>query len=267
MNASSVQSNNKTNYEVKGSGQPLVLIHGVGLDLTMWEGIVAELSSQFKIITFDLFGNGNSAHPEGPYSLSKYANQLNELLQELKIEKAHILGFSLGGLVAMKFALLYSQKTTSIVVVSAVSNRTVEERAIIQLRVKKTEEEGHLSVVDDSIDRWFDQKFKAQYPEVVNRFRKRLEANEQKGYLASYRVYANGDQELKHQLSDIKCPALVMTGGEDPRSHTKMAMYMGEQISNSTVKIIPGIRHMLPIEAPNEFNQMVKSFLTSLPES
>ena len=259
-----VVKENQTHYEVSGSGYPLVLIHGVGLDRTMWEENIAELSKYYRVITYDLFGNGNSEHPDGAYSLSKYANQLNTLLQELNITSAHIVGFSLGGLIAKKFAILFPKKTASLIVVSAVANRNKEEREIIQKRVRKTEIEGHLSVVDDSINRWFNQEFKEQYPETVARFQKRLEQNNQKGYLASYLVYAHGDQELKDQLSAILCPTLIITGGDDPRSNPKMAQFMGEQISNSKVEIIPDIRHMLPIEATTVFNELVKQFLSNI---
>lgn len=83
-------------YEEKGIGQSLIFIHGVGLDLSMWEEQVEDLSKHFRVITYDMVGHGGSEHPPGPYSLSQFVEQLAELMNHLRIERSHIIGFSMG---------------------------------------------------------------------------------------------------------------------------------------------------------------------------
>ena len=83
-------------YEEKGTGEPLILIHGVGLDHAMWEQQVNSLSKHYRVIVYDMLGHGGSAHPPGPYSLSQFVEQLATLMNELKIDKSHICWFFYG---------------------------------------------------------------------------------------------------------------------------------------------------------------------------
>jgi proline-specific peptidase len=251
----------RTNYQVSGEGFPLILIHGVGLDRTMWEKQVEHFSTHYKVISYDMMGHGTSFKPTGSYTLQQFVDQLDNLMQVLDIEKAHLIGFSMGGLVAQAFTAQHPDRISSLVVVSSVTKRSVEQRSAILARVVEVEKHGHTSTIDSAIHRWFDPTFISEYQEVVLRIKERLENNDSSAYLAAYTVFATADEEVYDLLDKIQCPAFIITGELDPGSTPDMAKLMGERIPDSQVLIIPNTRHMLPIEAAAEFNRRLLSFL------
>lgn len=118
-----------TSYLVTGQGQPVVLIHGVGLNKEMWGGQIVGLATDYKVIAYDMLGHGQSQLPAADTPLEGYAAQLAELLDHLQIAQATVIGFSMGGLVARAFALNYPQRLTALVVLNSVFNRSPEQSA------------------------------------------------------------------------------------------------------------------------------------------
>ncbi|WP_134704375.1 alpha/beta fold hydrolase [Ammoniphilus sp. YIM 78166] len=250
-----------THYLEAGKGEPLILIHGVGLDSTIWAQQMEALSKEYRVISYDMMGHGLSASPPGPYHIHQFVKQLDHLLADLAIEKAHIVGFSMGGLVAQAFAAQVPEKVISLVIVSSVTNRTGEQRQAVLSRVQEVEQKGHLTTIDAAIQRWFTTDFMDEYPEVIQRIRHRLQSNQPDAYLAAYRVFATADEELYPQLPQILCPTLVVTGELDGGSTPEMARIMAEKIPHAQVKVLEGIRHMLPIEAVSQLNQILLDHL------
>lgn len=113
-----------TSYLSVGQGQPVVLIHGVGLNKEMWGGQFVGLANDYRVIAYDMLGHGQSALPAADIGLEGYAAQLAELLDHLQIAQATVIGFSMGGLVARAFALEYPQRLAALVVLNSVFNRT-----------------------------------------------------------------------------------------------------------------------------------------------
>lgn len=113
-----------TSYLDVGQGQPVVLIHGVGLNKEMWGGQFVGLANDYRVIAYDMLGHGQSRVPAADTPLEGYADQLAELLDHLQIAQATVIGFSMGGLVARAFALNYPQRLAALVVLNSVFNRT-----------------------------------------------------------------------------------------------------------------------------------------------
>ncbi|MDR9797637.1 alpha/beta hydrolase [Aeribacillus pallidus] len=250
-----------TYYTDVGKGEPVILIHGVGLDLTMWEQQVYALSSQYRVISYDMMGHGKSACPPVPYTLSQFVEQLDVLFSNLDIPQAHLIGFSMGGLVAQSYAIQHPEKLSSLTLISSVARRNDEQRKGVLSRIKEVEEHGHKTTINAAIKRWFTRTFISEHPEVIRRIRYRLETNNPDAYLAAYRVFATADAEVYDRLPEIKCPTLIVTGELDQGSTPEMAELMGNLIPHSEVVIIPGIKHMLPIEAGGQLNQLLLSTL------
>lgn len=251
-------------YKVTGEGTPLIFIHGVGLDHAMWEFQVKPFERHYRVITYDMMGHGESEKPHGPYTLSQFVAQLDELMKGLDIKAAHIVGFSMGGLVAQAFAAQHPDKAASLIVVSSVAKRSEEQRNSVWVRVTEVETMGHTSTIDAAILRWFDDRFISLHPESVQRIRQRLENNDPSSYLAAYKVFASADEEVYELLARIRCPALILTGELDKGSTPQMAKLMAECIPNSQVVVIPHVRHMLPVESADEFNRLALAFLKDI---
>jgi (E)-2-((N-methylformamido)methylene)succinate hydrolase len=256
-----VYKQGKIFYEEKGSGEPLIFIHGVGLDHTMWNQQIDSLSDSFRVIVYDMLGHGGSEHPPGPYSLSQYVEQLSGLMEFLKIEKTHLVGFSMGGMVAQAFALDFKDKLKTVTIMNAVANRTDEQRKGILARVEEVRENGSLSTIEPAIKRWFNPTFIQSQQEVVDQVRKRLQTNNPASYLAAYTLFATADAEVWPRLQNIETPAFIITAENDIGSNPEMARKMHEQIKGSDLKIIPDMKHMLPVEGADIINKELRLFI------
>jgi 3-oxoadipate enol-lactonase len=247
-------------YHETGEGFPLILIHGVGLDHAIWELQVAQFSQYYRVITYDMIGHGEADKPQEEYTLSQFVDQLEQVFQALELQQAHIVGLSMGGLVAQSFAAQHPDKVAALIIVSSVAKRTEEQRNAVWGRVSQVEQSGHTSTIDAAIQRWFDETFQLLHPKTVQTIRERLVSNEPAAYLAAYKVFASADEETYPKLQQIACPTLIITGELDKGSTPEMAKLMAEAIPNAKAVILPNIKHMLPIEAADAFNALALAF-------
>ncbi len=121
-------------FTSEGEGEAVILIHGVGLDHTMWDQQVAGLRNRFQVITYDMLGHGQSAHPPEERLLGDFVRQLHQLMMNLDLEQATIIGFSMGGLVAREFATRYPGMTLKLVLMDTVFRRSPEQQAAVLAR-------------------------------------------------------------------------------------------------------------------------------------
>ena len=249
-----------TAYSIKGSGENIVLIHGVGLNQDMWGGQSVTLSANYQVICYDMLGHGQSKQPSDTACLKDYALQLKELLDQLNIEKTSIVGFSMGGLVARAFALHFPQYLESLVILNSVFNRTEEQRTGIQARTKEVAIKGPSANVDAAIKRWFSEEYAASSSAQINEVRNTVRNNDHLGYLTTYRLFASEDNYLADQISNIKVPTLVMTGELDPGSTPQMAHDMGNLIEHAQIVVLADQRHMMPMESPKLVNEKLLKF-------
>ncbi|PMC34286.1 alpha/beta hydrolase [Bacillus sp. UMB0899] len=248
-------------YEEHGFGEPLILIHGVGLDLTMWERQVKGLSGKFRVICYDMIGHGGSEHPPGPYSLSQFVDQLLALMNHLQIKQCHLVGFSMGGMVAQSLALHQQEKLKSLTIMSAVANRTNEQTKAILSRVEEVKQNGPLATIDPAIKRWFSPEFLETEKDIIAKIKTRLQTNNPQSYIAAYSLFATADQELSPILHQIDVPTLIITGEHDIGSNPLMSKQMHEQIKNSELIIVDKMKHMLPVEDAETVNEIIQKFI------
>jgi (E)-2-((N-methylformamido)methylene)succinate hydrolase len=248
------------NYLSEGSGPPLMLVHGVGADLRSWDAIAERLSRQFRVIRLDLRGHGRSSRIE-TCRLEDFLEDVSLVLDTLGVEKTHLAGFSLGGMIAQAFVLAHPKRIGKVAFISAVAGRTPEERAGVMARARKVREEGIASVATAADDRWFTEGFRRAHPETVRQRLEELMANDHRSYCAAYSVFAGGD--LGPRLGEIRHPTLIVTGEHDVGSNTRMARFMHESIGGSELHILPGLKHSVLLEAPEAIAQLLLDFLSA----
>jgi pimeloyl-ACP methyl ester carboxylesterase len=246
-------------YRDDGEGPPLLLIHGVGSRLEAWDGVVARLRSAFRTLCFDLKGHGESAKPPGPYSAEGFAADAVGILDHLGIARAHVVGFSLGGLVAQAFALAYPARLDRLVLLSTVAGRTPEEAARVRERLDIVASGIPGAHFESSLARWFTDEFRAANPALLAEYAAQNQANDPAAYAAAYRVLALTD--LAEDLVRIKAPTLIATGEGDQGSNPRMARLMHERIAGSRLVILPRLRHSILIEAPDRVATLLAEFL------
>jgi pimeloyl-ACP methyl ester carboxylesterase len=246
-----------THYRRLGSGAPVVLIHGVGADLEMWEPVAERLAPLHDVVRYDMLGHGASAKPPGPYGLDDFVDQLQRLADKLDLSKFVLAGFSMGGLVAQAFALAAPARIERLVLLNTVFDRSPPERAAAEARVRGVLNGGHEAGIAAALERWFTPAFRAARPEVIGSIRRRLEANDLPAYAAAYGVFATADRALAERIGSIAVPTMVVTGAEDQRSTAAMAMAMAQRLPHGRCHIIPGQRHMTPLEVPDLVSEII----------
>ena len=256
-----------TSYLQTGEGSTIVLIHGVGLNKEMWGGQIVGLAPRFQVVAYDMLGHGASDNPPADSSLESYASQLAELLDHLAIERATVVGFSMGGLVARAFALAYPERLDGLVILNSVFNRSEEQRAGVMARTLQAAEFGPNANAENALARWFSNEYRAANPAQIEAIRLTLAANDPQGYLTTYQLFATQDLYGSDALGRIQVPTLIATGELDPGSTPEMARQLAARIPGATVRVLAEQRHMMAVESPRMVNQMLLEFLDSLPQA
>ena len=244
-----------------GAGPAVVLIHGVGLGHRTWSAVTPLIASGRRVIALDMLGHGASPLPREGVTLGDYAEQSFRLLDHLGIESCAVVGFSMGALVAQQMALEQPRRVREIALVSGVHARNAEQRAAIRNRAREFAEQGLEPFIPGAIERWLTPAFRQAHPELEAEIAAGLRANNRTGYLRSYEIFAFSDDTLAPRAGEIRCRALVITGEHDSGSTAAMAHALGARIAGSKVVILPGLRHLLPAEAPQLLAEHLDEFL------
>lgn len=246
---------------VAGDGAPVVLVHGMGLNLSMWDGQMPPLAARFRVVAYDLLGHGRSDASPGPYAMDDFVDQLARLLDRLEIDRCALVGFSLGGLIVQAFALAHPGRVDAVAILNAGHGRSVEERAGMLERLKIAQNSGHGATVEMALERWFTPDFAARRPDVIETVRRWMHANDPAVYPEIYRVLVHGDRPLTDAISAIRCPALVLACEGDTGNSPDMARRMVARIANARLAIVPGLKHMGLMEDPGAINDILVPFL------
>jgi pimeloyl-ACP methyl ester carboxylesterase len=175
------------------------------------------------------------------------------------IERAHVAGHSLGGLVAQSFALDYPARLRKLALISTVAGRTEEERRRVEERLAMVATGIAGDHFRASLDRWFTDEFRAANPKLLEAYAARNQANDPACYAAAYRVLAETD--LAARLDEITAETLVMTGEHDQGSNPRKARLMHERIAGSTLCILPVLRHSILVQASDMVASVLGDFL------
>ena len=232
----------------------LVLLHGVGLDHSMWTPVATLLQEDFEVLALDLPGHGG----RGPAPDGITLGDLAEAVAGSVEPGSHLVGFSLGALVAQHLARYRPDLVATLTSVSSVCRRTDDERAAVLSRLATAAADFPASVAA-SLQRWYAGT--PTDPELVRQTEATLLANDVKSYLNCYRVFATADAEIAPELPRITVPALAVTGENDPGSTPEMTHRLADAIPDCRAVVIPGARHMLPVERPRDLVTCLTTFL------
>lgn len=227
---------------------PLVLVHGVGLDHTVWDPLRDLVGRDRRVLVPELLGHGSRGPAPEDVSLADLGSDLATSIPP----GSHLVGFSLGALVAQWVALNRPELVASLTLVSSVFERTTDERAAVTARLARAAED-FASGADAALARWFDG---TDVPtSTVEHTREVLLANDVVSYVRCYRVFATADAELADQLSTLDLPVLAITGEDDPGSTAAMTRALAAAVPGCRAEVLPGVRHMLPLQAPHHLHR------------
>lgn len=252
-----------TVYELAGpEGAPvLVLIHGLGLTRATWEGHLPALAPRYRVLSYDLYGHGQSAPPPEIPSLRLFSEQLRALLDTLRIDRCAVVGFSLGGMINRRFAIDHAGRVAALGIFNSPHERGPQAQALVEERAAATEAGGPGATLDATIARWFTPAFREARPDVIARVRGWVLANDPAIYAQCRQVLARGVVELIRPDPPITVPALVMTCENDSGSTPAMSRAIAGEIAGAECEIVPGLQHMGLVERPALFTGPLLRFL------
>lgn len=248
-----------------GRGEPLVLLHGVGLDHTLWDDLAPLLEPDFDVLRYDLLGHGAAPALRGPADIQDFIAQLDAELDHAGWQHATVLGYSMGGLIAGAYAAAHPERVSRLVLLNTVFRRTDEEAAAVRARLDAAATQDPEAAAKVSLTRWFTPAFQAAHPARVAQIEQRLLGNDRQSFLSAYALFALGDPLLAQAAPDIACPVLVMTGEHDVGSNPRMTRDLARALPRACARVAPGQRHMLPVEEPGTVAAALRSFVSAHP--
>ena len=252
-----------TAYDLAGRDRApvVVLIHGLGLNRACWQWLAPGLAARYRVLSYDLPGHGESAAPPADPTLKTLSDHLTGLLDHLGMERAAIVGFSLGGMIARRFAQDHPARVTALGILHSPHKRSDTAQAAILARVAQAKSDGPQATVEAALERWFTDAYRAENPAMMDLVRGWVLANDRNIYPHIYRILATGIDEIVSPDPAIACPALVITGTEDYGNGPEMTHAIAAEIKGAEALVLPGLRHMALAEDPDAVNLPLIAFL------
>jgi 3-oxoadipate enol-lactonase len=187
--------------------------------------------------------------------LSDFAEDLVGLLDALGLEQVHLVGISLGGMIAQEMVLTWPQRVRSLVLADTTSEYNQEGRRQLAERARIAEERGLAPLIEPTIERWFTPEFRQQHVDAVTRIHDILEQASALGYVATCRAIAQVD--LTERLVSVRVPTLVLVGSDDRSTSPEMALKIHEYIPGSQYQVLSGAAHLTNVARPEEFSRAI----------
>jgi len=239
-------------------GRTVVFAHALGLDLRMWDGVIALLPPGLRLIRYDLRGHGQSAVPPGPYSMGGLIRDAEQLLDDLGVRDCVFVGLSVGGLIAQGLAVKRLDQVRALVLSNTAAKIATKE--IWQTRIAAVRAGGVDAVADAVIERWFPPHVRAGA--LGRDWRARLALCPTEGYAGV--AAAIGGTDFLTPTSGLRLPTLVIAGSEDRSTPPDLVRELADLIPGADYHLIRGAGHLPPIDSPAGFAARLTGFLRAI---
>lgn len=243
-------------------GPTLVLSHALGADAGMWDAVANRLAATHRVVCYDHRGHGDSAAPDGPYTMAQMTDDAAALIDELQSGPVVWVGLSLGGMVAQELALRRPAGLAAVVIANSSARFDDAGRAAWLERIAAIEAGGMEAVADGTMARWFSPRFHHSQAAAVARWRRRLASNEARAYVAA--GHAVRLHDTLDRLGQIRLPTLVIAGQLDQGTPVAMSEAIAERVPGARLAVMPGVAHMSALEEPAQFSALLEEFLQTL---
>lgn len=240
----------------------VMLIHPVGYDLTYWDRQIEALCDSFDVVAFDLPGHGRSAGTPQDCSFAGIVAAVVRLIDTLGRGPVHVVGISVGGMVAQTLALSHPALLRSLTLIGTACSFSETVRAGMRARAKTVRESGMAAVLPSSLERWFTPATMARRPDLIERVSRTILADDPAIHAAMWEMIAGFDVE--DRLAEIDCPTLVMVGDLDPSTPPSAATVLATRIRGARMVVLPDTSHIATLESPKAVNAALLDFLSAL---
>ncbi|EEE35935.1 hydrolase [Rhodobacteraceae bacterium KLH11] len=240
-----------------GRGQPVLLVHGVGMQSAAWEPQIDTLGRFCRVIAVDLPGHGGSARLAIGSQLPDFVSWLHAVIKRLEVGPVALAGHSMGALIAAGSAASFPEHVSRVALLNGVFCRTPSARASVAARAAEIRA-GKMDL-ETPLSRWFggssaDTAARARVSDWLG-------AVDPEGYATAYTAFAQGDTTYANQMGRITCPFLAITGEADPNSTPAMSEAMAAAVGKGRAVVVKGHRHMVNLTAPDTVNAHLVEWL------
>lgn len=240
-------------------GPALLLGPSLGTSTELWEAQVPALAERFRVVRYDHRGHGRSPVPPAPYSLADLGGDVLALMDRLGVERAHLAGISLGGMVSMWLAANAPDRVDRLAVIC--SSAKLGPPQLWSDRAAQVRAHGVASIADAVVGRWLPPELAARDPELCDRLRAMLLATPDEGYAACCGVIE--EMDLEPELAGITAPTLVVAGLADVATPPDHARRIAEGIGGARLVLLGGAAHLANVACPEVVTQLLTDFLRS----
>jgi 3-oxoadipate enol-lactonase len=234
-----------------GPGAPrLALVHSLALDGSIWNGVAEKLAGEAEILTYDCRGHGQSDRNSESYTTELFAGDLDELFDHVGWTSAVVAGCSMGGCVAQAFAAANPSQVNALCLIDTTAWYGEDAPKKWRERAAVARSKGLVGMIDFQVTRWFSDRFRNAHPELVKDMTEIFLANDVDCYAATCVML--GDADLRPCLPSLRMPVAIIVGEEDYATPVAMSRALHDAIPGSTLAVLPGGRHLTPVEWPEE---------------
>ena len=237
----------------------LLLSNSLGSDLSMWDPQLPALTERFRVVRYDTRGHGRSPSSRGDLTIDDLTDDVVALLDRLGVAQAHVAGVSIGGMTGLRLAVREPQRVATLAVLCSSAHPGNEQSW--RERAHTARAKGTGALAETVVGRWFTPGFAAAHPDLVARMRDTIAATPDAGYASCCAVIAGLD--LRGDLSRISAPTLVVSGEQDPSTPPALGEAIHARIAGSAFEVLPGVAHMLNIEAADRVTPRLAAFLAA----
>ena len=244
-----------------GSGPPVLLIHGLGWDHSLWSPTVERLARRCRVIAADTRGHGLTDKPDGPYDMDMLARDYVALADTLGFAGMCVVGLSQGGMVAQTLTLLRPDLVRALVLISTACKSVASLRGIMEDRIAAMEEAGPEAAARLAAESVFSPGWRAANPAALARFVAWRSAMPMAPLAAATRALY--DFDLSSELPRIAVPTLVVAGEEDTMTRPQGMQEIAALIPGAEYRLVSAAGHMIPVEQPQAFDALLDEFLAA----
>jgi 3-oxoadipate enol-lactonase len=241
---------------------PVIMLQGLGADSRGWAVQRLPFGRKFRCLAPDNRGTGKSARPSGPYDLEQMARDVISVLDDAEIDRAHIIGASMGGVLAQIIGVRYPDRVRSLTLACTACRHHAWRRELLEEWMHAVEVGGMSALSDDALRWLIGPRLRKRVGVWLNLLARIVLQGPPEPFVSQVQGILAMSDELRYELARITVPTLVITGSQDALTPVGDAEEIHELIPHSEMVVLGGAAHGLMVEAPNAFNDTVISFIT-----
>lgn len=242
----------------RSGGPTLTFVHQLGGDLTVWDQLAGHFRHRYSVLRYDVRGHGASAVAREPFGFAPLAADLNALLDATGSRNTHLVGMSMGGMIAQQFALDYPSRVLSLTLCDTASRTPREAHDMWNQRAALVRSAGTAALASATLERWFTPDFRRAHRDTVEKICDVLLRTASEGYAMA--CEALRDFDAHERLAELRLPTLVVAGRYDSGTPVALSEALAAAIAGAQFEILDAA-HLAPVEEPHRFAARLETFL------